>query len=184
MSFSMFEAEYAPLADLIREAQSVGSNDSIAMNELLRRYEPLVRRLVADMNPRPNDRDDLLNGARWGLVQAVRKHDGRSEGFIAFATRYMRGEALRAVERTTWADVPVADDTIPEEIAQPEEPDLPDIPLHTLTSRQHVLVNLHYWEDQTYATIARGEGVTLSAVRQRMTTIHRALTSHMTAVAA
>lgn len=179
MGFSVSEALEAPLAELICEAQSISSNDSTAMREILRRFEPRARRIVGRMRPRDNDRDDLLNGARWGLVQAVRKHDGRSDGFAAFASRYMRGEAFQAVERARTDDIPLAEDLFPQDVAPTAEPDLPIIPLDLLNAGQRRLVDLHYWEDKTYAAIARGEGVSLSAVRQRMLTVHRVLAHGM-----
>lgn len=177
MGFSVTEAMDAPLVDLIREAQAAVSNETAAMNELLRRYEPLARRVVARMAPRDNDRDDLLNGARWGLVKAVRNHDGRAEGFTAFMTLYMRGEAYRAMERTACADIPLADDAFPEEVAPRSAAEPLTIPIHLLSAAQRRLVRRHYWEDQTYAAMAREERVSLSAVRQRMLTIHRTLAS-------
>jgi DNA-directed RNA polymerase specialized sigma24 family protein len=183
MGFSVTEAMHALLVDLIREAQAAVSNETTAMNELLRRYEPLARGVVARMAPSQNDREDLLNGARWGLVKAVRNHDGRAEGFTAFLTRYMQGEAFRAVERTACADLPLADDAFPEEVAPRSEPEPPTIPTHLLNVGQRRLVRRHYWEDQTYAAIAHEERVSLSAVRQRMLTIHRTLASGMASAA-
>jgi RNA polymerase sigma factor (sigma-70 family) len=175
MGISVFEAIDAPLVDLIIEAQSVESNDTVAMNELVRRFEPLVRSVVGRLRPRPNNYDDLLNGARWGLVCAVRKHDGRTEGFTGYLIRYTRGEAFRALERTSTPDLLPGDEAFPEPPAAPAEPDLPDLPLHILTVDQRYLLRCYYWEDQTYAEIARCHGVSLSAVRQRMMTTHKVL---------
>src|SRR5262245_12345426 len=55
--------------------------------------------------------------------------------------------------------------------------------LQVLNGAQRSLVHRHYWMDPTYATIARDVGVSLSAVRQRMLTIHRALAAGLVAAA-
>jgi len=175
VGISMFETEDAPLVDLIDEARSVESNDAAAMNELVRRFEPLARSVVGRMQPNRNDYEDVLNGARWGIICAVRKHDGRAEGFTSYVTRYMRGEAFRALERVTSRDLLPGDEALSEPSAQPAEPDVPDVPLHALSIDQRDLLHRHYWQDQTYAGIARCDGVSLSAIRQRMMTIHRVL---------
>jgi DNA-directed RNA polymerase specialized sigma24 family protein len=181
MGFSMSEAQHAPLADLILEAQADSSNDSIAMTEMIKRYEPLARSVVAAIKPNENDREDLLNAARLGVVRAVRKHDGRTTGFASYLRRYMRGEALRAVERVKRVDVLFGEDLMPE--PGTAEVVVPNIPLHVLNHKQLETVRLYYWEDQTYATIARAEKVSLSAVRQRMLTIHKVLALTMSVAA-
>jgi RNA polymerase sporulation-specific sigma factor len=75
-------------------------DDRRAEEELLRRYEPLVRALVARVRlPYGCDRDDLAQDARLGLLGAIRAWQPDRGPFGAFAARCARGQVIKALDR-------------------------------------------------------------------------------------
>lgn len=75
-------------------------DDPRAEEELLRRYEPLVRALVARVRlPYGCDRDDLAQDARLGLLGAIRAWKPDRGPFGAFAARCARGQVIKSLDR-------------------------------------------------------------------------------------
>lgn len=73
--------------------------DQAAEHELLRRYEPLVRRVAWELRPPPHmSRDDLAQEARIGLLAAIRAWRPERGPFPAFADRCASNQALLAVK--------------------------------------------------------------------------------------
>lgn len=73
--------------------------DRDAQEELVRRYEPLVRRVVWRLRPPLGcEREDLAQEARIGLIAAIRAWRPERGPFPAFADRCVRNQALLAVE--------------------------------------------------------------------------------------
>ncbi len=65
--------------------------DPGAERELLRRYEPLVQRVVWNLRLPPGcEREDLAQEARVGLVAAIRAWQPERGPFPAFADRCVR----------------------------------------------------------------------------------------------
>jgi RNA polymerase sigma factor (sigma-70 family) len=76
------------------------SDDGRAVEELLRRYEPLVRAVVARVRPPYGcDRDELAQDARLGLLGAIRSWQPDRGPFGAFAARRARARVLNALDR-------------------------------------------------------------------------------------
>ena len=72
--------------------------DPAARDELLRRYEPLVQRVVSRLGRPPGyEREDLAQEARIGLASALRAWRPERGPFSAFAVRCVRNQALHAV---------------------------------------------------------------------------------------
>jgi len=70
-----------------------------AQEELVRRYEPLVQRVVWKLRlPRGCDRDDLAQEARVGLLAAIRAWRPERGPFPAFADRCATNQALLALQ--------------------------------------------------------------------------------------
>jgi RNA polymerase sporulation-specific sigma factor len=68
------------------------------MDELLRRYESLVRAIVASVGmPRGCERDDIAQEARLGLVSAIRAWRPARGPFGAFASRCVRAHVINAL---------------------------------------------------------------------------------------
>jgi RNA polymerase sigma factor (sigma-70 family) len=99
MGLTDLECGRAQLSDLIADAQAAAADDTPAMNEIIRRFEPLTQRIAGSLTRRDFLRDDLANEARLSLVTAVRRHDARRPTFAGFAYVYMRGAALRELAR-------------------------------------------------------------------------------------
>src|SRR4029077_14472413 len=76
-----------------------GGGAPAAVHELLRRYEPLVRRVVWELTPPAHvSRDDLAQEARIGLLAAIRAWRPDRGPFPAFADRCASNQALLAVK--------------------------------------------------------------------------------------
>jgi RNA polymerase sporulation-specific sigma factor len=70
-----------------------------AQEELVRRYEPLVQRVVWKLRlPRGCDREDLAQEARVGLLAAIRAWRPERGPFPAFADRCVTNQALLALQ--------------------------------------------------------------------------------------
>ncbi len=73
--------------------------DPVAERELLRRYEPLVQRVVWKLRLPPGcEREDLAQEARVGLVAAIRAWQPARGPFAALADRCVTNQVLLAVE--------------------------------------------------------------------------------------
>jgi RNA polymerase sigma factor (sigma-70 family) len=75
--------------------------DLCAQEVLVRRFEPLVQRVVWKLRlPRGCDREDLAHEARVGLLSAIRAWRPERGPFPAFADRCASNQALLALEAT------------------------------------------------------------------------------------
>jgi RNA polymerase sporulation-specific sigma factor len=79
--------------------EAAQQGDPAAQEELVRRYEPLVQRVVWKLRlPRGCDREDLAQEARVGLLAAIRAWRPERGPFPAFADRCVTNQALLAVQ--------------------------------------------------------------------------------------
>ena len=70
-----------------------------AREELVRRYEPLVQRIVWKLRlPRGCEREDLAQEARIGLIAAIGAWQPERGPFPAFADRCATNQALLALQ--------------------------------------------------------------------------------------
>ena len=75
--------------------------DVAAQEELVRRFEPLVQRVVWKLRlPAGCDREDLAQEARVGLISAMRAWRPERGPFPAFADRCVSNQALLALKAT------------------------------------------------------------------------------------
>jgi RNA polymerase sporulation-specific sigma factor len=82
-----------------RLLEAAQQGDRTAIEELLRRYERLVWRVVWSLRPPAGcERQDLAQEARIGLLAAVRAWRPQRGPFPAFADRCVRNQALLAVK--------------------------------------------------------------------------------------
>jgi RNA polymerase sigma factor (sigma-70 family) len=189
MDFQLYSPTRASLPQLIKVAQADPDDDSVAMNQIVRRFDPLARGLSRITDDRYLQ-DDLANAARMALVRAVRRHDGRHDTFPAFAKVSMRGAVLRELEwwRTQARPLQVEAEIDQSEVTPqpgPEEEVVARLApwgagrvastVAELAPVQHRIVHLRYVEDERLETIAAVMGTTASAVSQRLCTIHRAV---------
>jgi RNA polymerase sporulation-specific sigma factor len=79
--------------------EAARQGDPAAQEELVRRYEPLVQRVVWKLRlPRGCDREDLAQEARVGLLSAIRAWRPERGPFPAFVDRCVTNQALLAVQ--------------------------------------------------------------------------------------
>jgi len=185
VGFSISGAQNAPLADLVAAAQADPNSDSIAMNEIVSRFELKAQRLARDRTTDLHLQRDIANAARYAVVMAVRAHNLTMPGFAAYVVRTMAGESRRAFGRAVCQDeVAVADDAelwIRPSMPQPSsaiESDLGLLAAH-LSDEQRVLVFARYVRDADLAQIATEAGTSVSAVSHRIKTIHRVIRSEI-----
>jgi RNA polymerase sigma factor (sigma-70 family) len=183
----------ASLDFLLRKAQASDLDDTFAMNELIRRFEPLADRLSKEATTDGALREDLRNAARLALVRAVRRHDLNRVGFPAFAESYMRGAVNR--ERQCWLPAAVDDDRAPNPVPATAGADVAEIvaerlapwgsgdlaaAMATLSPPQRRIASMRYLEDASLERIAAATGTSCSAVSQRIATIHRGIARTIT----
>jgi RNA polymerase sigma factor (sigma-70 family) len=180
------------LSGLIADAQSHSSDDTPAMNEIIRRFERLAQRLARSLTSSLDLRDDLANAARVGLVRAVRRHDQHRPGFPAYAETYMRGAALREYHSWIMPEVPSGDDLPSVEAPESVHDQVADrlapwgagevaTAIGTLKPAQRRIVEARYISDAPLSSIAQATGTTVSAVSQRLSTVHRAVETALAA---
>lgn len=188
MGFLLYGLTTARLDDVIAAAQASEPDDSPAMNEVVRRFNGLAMRLARTASDSPEQRDELANAARAALVRAVRNHDPRRAGFPSYATHYMRGAVLRACRASVVAPVgitvhPIDDlhvepsddgfeDAVVDELAPWGDGPVAEV-VASLTPEQRQIANMRYVDTAPLTDIAAATGTTVSAVSQRLSTIHR-----------
>jgi RNA polymerase sigma factor (sigma-70 family) len=178
------------LDDLIEAAQADPADNSPAMAEILSRFSCAIAFAANTTATEWNLRQDAAQGARLGLVKAVRNHTPGLSGFKTYARLYMKSEARRTVDTMTSVEVsrdpgvllePTASERRPGVIRQRELPveetvafKIEDI-IGVLAPTQQSVVRDRYVHDRSVADIAGDLGVSPPAISQRLQTIHKAL---------
>jgi RNA polymerase sigma factor (sigma-70 family) len=173
------------LEDLISAAQADPTDDTAAMAEIISRFEGTVVATANSVASEWNVRQDAAQGARLGLVKAVRNHTPGTMGFLSYARRYMRSEAVRTLKAMAGARR-ISDDDVPVRNERPHgrrqtwsasEPKAFTIESAStiLDPTQRMIVWERYVEDRPVTDIARELDVSVPAVSQRLKTIHKTL---------
>jgi RNA polymerase sigma factor (sigma-70 family) len=168
------------LEDLISVAQADPADDTAAMGEILRRYEGIVLAVARSVTGDLYLQQDAAQGARLGLVKAVRAHTLGTPGFASYAWKFMRGAARRLVISMGTEDVstdplaPVEEDGKPTVATIDTTFELVDL-VKVLSPEQQGVALAYYGADLRVAEIAQHLGISKPAVSQRLSTIHRAL---------
>lgn len=177
------------LNSLIDLAQRDVADGHRAMNEIVSRFEPLTRSIARGMTRSRDDLfDDVANAARVALTRAVRRHDPARAGFPAYAEKFMRGGALRELQR--WQQQAKRDaDAAASFTTEVRRADVSNggtldhlapwgagavaVAVGKLTPAQQDLLTRRYIDDASLDTIAVSSNTSVSAVSQRLSTIHR-----------
>jgi RNA polymerase sigma factor (sigma-70 family) len=165
---------------LITAARADPADDSAAMAEILRRFEGAAIAVARLATGDWHLQQDAAQGARLGLVRAVRAHTLGTPGFPSYALRFMKGAAKRIVSAMVSPDI-VTDPLDPCWLENPASDmptglgfELPDI-IWVLNPEQQDVTLDYYVHDLRLQDIADRLGISKPAVSQRLTTIHRAL---------
>jgi RNA polymerase sigma factor (sigma-70 family) len=188
MGFQPFQLKTASLATLIALAQSSDADDTAAMNEIIARFERLTQSIAGRLTSTClRHREDIANACRLGLVRAVRRHDRARDGFPAYAHRFMLGAGLRELKQLISGDrgssgiddealqVPGSEDVhkdVSDRLALWGDGPVADA-VSTLSPQQQEIAALRYVHDAPLEQIAAKAGTSVSAVSQRLSTIHR-----------
>lgn len=80
------------------------TRDPAARVRLIERYDPLARKIAYRFSPARHDADDVLQVARYGVLQALDRFDpGRGVSFTTFAWATAVGELKRYRRDTQWS---------------------------------------------------------------------------------
>jgi RNA polymerase sigma-B factor len=194
VSFSIFELSQMNLTELLAVAKADPSNRSNAMNEVVRRHQAEAKFIAIRVCFNDNDRGDVMNAALMGVVKAVRAHDGRQAGFKSYLRTTMLGEARRMSvwlgDQVLISECDAFDEAVVRESKMvpsivdnydPEPYGGLTIAVGHLSDNQQVVVNDLYRNELTQAEIAARHAVTVSAISQRLKTIHRHLAADLAA---
>jgi RNA polymerase sigma factor (sigma-70 family) len=183
------------LDDLISAAQAEPNDDTPAMAEIINRFEPAVLAAANSVAGEWNVRQDAAQGARLGLVKAVRNHTHGIAGFGSYARRYMRTEAVRTVKAMAGERQAPSGDDWPVQNERPHArrhswiaPEPKAFTIESASSvldpTQRMIMWKRYVEDRPVADIARELEVSVPAVSQRLKTIHKKLRPRLVATVA
>jgi RNA polymerase sigma factor (sigma-70 family) len=168
------------LDNLVAAAQAAATDDTAAMAAILTRFEGAAWAIARSLTSNWCLQQDAAQGARLGLVKAVRSHNLGTLGFPAYAKRYMRGTALRTVlavqgeERCVDPQEYVWPDAAPRDAAPDTTFEVIDL-IAVLSPEQQAITKAHYVDDARLSDVARDMGISVPAASQRLVTIHRAL---------
>lgn len=153
-------------------------HDRRAQEELLRRYQPLLRATVRHFRLPPGvDRDDIAQEALIGFLRAVEAWRPERGTFGAFARRCVRNHVLHALdsagaEKHKLLSHAVSLDTAPE-YSRHGDPEATVLAHEQLATLANAMRNLSDWErtalhaslnDVPHREVAREHGVTPRAV--------------------
>lgn len=182
-------SEGTDLSDLIAEAQDPGRQDDRAIREIVSRFDPLVRKVGRTWASGKPWREDVESAARFALTKAVGRHRGSVQGFPAYAKLHMKGAAKREAARwgnpggwfpIEFNEFETFDRGMTTSIEDTDDRscwgsgETADVIAELRPDQQHLLVR-RYRDLANLAEIADETGCSVSAVSQRLTTVHRRL---------
>jgi RNA polymerase sigma factor (sigma-70 family) len=184
------------LDELVVIAKRDPANNSKAMNEIVRRYQNGARIIAGRICFNQNDQGIVANTALMAVVTAVRAHDPSKDGLKSYIeitmVRAARRESMKQATDTIETNEKTVEAKLDKEAKRAVNPvdeyDPTDYGTLTpivgeLTEPQQTLLGRHYLDDLTVTEIAVIEGVTASAVTQRLATVYRSLLRSRSAAA-
>lgn len=182
MDFSCPDHDYSELPlDLLLERVQHDDPQERAMNEIVHRFHKkaaaIARRLTADFHLR----EDLMNESLAALAHAARSHKLGQPGFPAYAEICMKGAAYRAWSKQHESRLLLVDDLAKEFDRSSTEAIHADTwgggstweAINSLPSDKQRLLHERYVDDRSQAEMAAAEGVSVSAISQRLSTAHK-----------
>jgi RNA polymerase sigma-70 factor (ECF subfamily) len=147
--------------------------DPTAFEELVRRYQPSLRRFLRRMLDDEHLADDALQDVWFDVFKGVGKLEDL-DAFAGWLWRIARNRAYRILRRRGGTATQAIDSV--ELTADADEPSLDaaeqkqllDASLHRLTHEQREVLLLRYVEQLSYEQIATAVGCELGTVRSRL----------------
>ena len=182
MDFLCSDNEYSdvPLELLLEQVQRDDPQER-AMGEIVRRFHKkaiaIARRLTSDFHLR----EDLMSEALAALAQAARSHNLGQPGFPAYAEICMKGAAYRAWSKQHEPRLILVDNLTKEFDHSSSEAIDADTwgggstweAINSLSSDKQRLLHERYVDERSQAEMAAAEGVSVSAISQRLSTAHK-----------
>ncbi len=183
MGFLFEELSTMELTDLVKLARSEERDDSLAMGEIIRRFNAKAVAIARSICLSPADQDDVANAARYGVVKAVRAHDPARPGFANYVVAFMVGAARRESKRLAPRDICLQGrdlaQLMPKVWLVEAGNDFGwgdvDHVVRALPEDQIALLTERHVNDSALGGMATARGTSVSAVSQRLKTLHQRL---------
>jgi RNA polymerase sigma-70 factor (ECF subfamily) len=161
------------------------TGDPAAFEELVRRYQPRLRRFLRRMlDDDEHLAEDVLQDVWFDVFRGVGKLEDL-DAFAGWLWRVARNRAYRALRRRAVVateaidEMEVAGDEEPATIDSAEQKQVLDASLVRLSPEQREVLLLRYIEELSYEQIAAAVGCGLGTVRSRLHYAKAALRSQM-----
>jgi len=165
--------------DLVRRLKD---RDETALEELLRRFGPLMRYIIAPILPGEQDREECLSETVMTVWEKIDSYDPDKGGWTTWLTAVTRNGALnrarqlrRTETRELTPDIPSPEPT-PEELVIRKEREAALVEaIQYLGDRERMLFYRKYYYRQPTAQMAAELGMTQRAVEGRLYRIKQKL---------
>ena len=162
--------------------QRLKDRDESALEELLRRFGPLMRYIIAPILPGEQDREECISETVLTVWEKIQSYDPEKGKWTTWLTAVTRNGALnkarklrRGETQELTPDIPSPDPTPEEQVIQKEREAALVEALGYLGDRERMLFYRKYYYRQSTAQIAAELGMTERSVEGRLYRIKRKL---------
>ena len=162
--------------------QRLKDRDETALEELLRRFGPLMRYIIAPILPGEQDREECISETVLTVWEKVESYDPEKGSWTTWLTAVTRNGALnkarilrRGETQELTPDIPSPDPTPEEQVIQKEREAALVEALGYLGDRERMLFYRKYYYRQSTAQIAAELGMTQRSVEGRLYRIKQKL---------
>ena len=162
--------------------QRLKDRDETALEELLRRFGPLMRYIIAPILPGEQDREECISETVLTVWEKIQSYDPEKGNWTTWLTAVTRNGALnkarklrRGETQELTPDIPSPDPTPEEQVIQKEREAALVEALGYLGDRERMLFYRKYYYRQSTAQIAAELGMTQRSVEGRLYRIKQKL---------
>ena len=162
--------------------QRLKDRDETALEELLRRFGPLMRYIIAPILPREQDREECISETGMTVWEKIHTYDPDKGSWITWLTAVTRNRALNRARQLRREDsqeltpeIPSPDLTPEELVLQKEREAALAEALRYLGDRERMLFYRKYYYRQSTAQMAAELGMTERAVEGKLYRIKQKL---------
>ena len=162
--------------------QRLKDRDETALEELLRRFGPLMRYIIAPILPGEQDREECIAETVLTVWEKIQSYDPEKGNWTTWLTAVTRSGALnkarklrRGETQELTPDIPSPDPTPEEQVIQKEREAALVEALGYLGDRERMLFYRKYYYRQSTAQIAAELGMTQRSVEGRLYRIKQKL---------